>query len=131
MQWGNEQGVRVWKKGAEVTFDEVNLYQLLKMLYVPQEHYIHHGILVYIKVYDQPDRNYRVVSYKEGNQLAHDYFMSFSEDSKVTDEEREKMTEAYRNAISIEKLDTILEFKRLGWIELVDLPRENDLIDLN
>lgn len=114
MQWCKD-GIRIWKKGSDITYDEINLYKLLKLIEEPNQRWSKVGSLHVVKVYDKETRECDLLSYYDGFELAKDWMLSFGEGKE--DEDRRDLPEAYTDLIGSSVFEIMKELKKMGWWE--------------
>jgi len=129
MQWERNH-FRVWKKGSEITHDEYDLYQLIKLLktnpigkvYKDKEGNLES--VVYYKFRDKDNRNIYYAEYSEENQKKyHDNQDQWHKLKK--DAPDEDVPPSYDWLwITSEMLESLQELKDLGWYELVQYTEE-------
>ena len=99
MQWRRD-GIRVWKKGGDVTCENVDLYDVMKLVATGGCEWSEKGDLTVVKIYNKDNHNEpaRLVNYKDGRHLVHNWSQSFADG--VSDADREDIPEAYTARVS-------------------------------
>ena len=119
MQW-HKNGIRVWKRGNDITFDEVNLYKLIKLLEIPQGHRFTDSVLSFYKVYDDINTNkYHLVPWDEGLRM----YLTFFDTKNWDDSMQNKIPYVGSCAVLLKSLEVIKELQSLGWLEVIE-PKE-------
>lgn len=116
MQWGNEElGLRVWKRGKDITFDEMNLYTLLKFLETYPTVRKMDGYIAFYKFHTDKN-NFTYEPWIEEN---HQKYLSFME-SFQKDYTGPELP--YRTVVTVDlsTLEFLREWKAKGWWELVE-----------
>jgi len=122
MQW-EKGGFRVWKKGSDITFGEIDLYTLLKHMEIETNPVIRHG--KYLVLYSQFNENYErtILPTAEGKILYDTQMKSAIEAHKKDEQYYETIpkTEIVSSTyFHLPQLDTLNELIELGWVEIVD-----------
>ena len=125
MQW-EKGGLRIWKKGHDITHDEYNLYKLITFLRTkPAVRAIPEGygnsVFSFFKFYkDNTNQDYDYLPYTEENRKRlGDNMHAWL---KVTDDTpRSELPPCHTSTIVTEKLVRMLEeLEALGWYEVVE-----------
>jgi len=113
MQW-ERNDFRIWKKGSEITHDELRLYTFMKFLETcPTLRVLDNRVVSFYYIRNDKTHEVEYLPYTEENKKMYWAFMQNDDD----------FPDIYISSQAIDKktLDDIKEFKDLGWYELVDL----------
>lgn len=125
MQWCRD-GLRIWKKGSDITHDSYDLYKLIKFLRTePDLRNYKTGNFGAYQFYSDPDRNiydYYPVT-EENIKKYRDNMELWS--SKEYDEDNPPPYLGSMFSISKDVIEQLQELNKLGWYELIE---EDDIV---